>query len=252
MCFKKRPTANIVIETKRQESCTANAPEEMAMASNLSGAAPRRRRIVAIGVAFVVLAGGGLHWYRLPGSEPVRAAPPPARPAVPVSIAVAARQDVPIYVTGLGTAQGSFTIAIHSQVDGIMQEVLFTEGQHVRKGDVLAQIEPRLFQAALDLAKAKRSQDVATLGAAEKDLERSKTLVVRSVTTQQTLDQQQARVDQLKASIASDEAAIETAQAQLDFTTIRAPSDGRIGVRLVDPGNLVHANDARPIANLVL
>src|SRR5215471_4616633 len=200
----------------------------MPMANSLSGAV-RRHRVIAIGVIFAILAGGGLYWYRAPGSEPVRAAPPPARPAVPVSIAVAARQDVPIYVTGLGTAQGSFTIAIHSQVDGIMQEVLFTEGQHVGKGDVLAQIEPRLFQAALDQAKAKRSQDVATLGAAQKDLDRSKTLVVQNVTTQQTLDQQQARVDQLKASIASDEAAIETAQAQLDFTTIRAPSDGRIG-----------------------
>jgi len=220
------------------------------MASNLGGAAAHR--IVAIGVAFVIFAAGGLYWYRVPGSEPQRTAPPPGRPAVPVSVAVAARQDVPIYVTGLGTAQGSFTIAIHSQVDGIMQEVLFTEGQHVRKGDVLARIEPRLFRAALDQAKAKKSQDVATLGAAEKDLERSMTLVVRSITTQQTVDHQQARVGQLKASIEADEAAIETAQAQLDFTTIRAPSDGRIGVRLVDPGNLVHANDARPIANLVL
>jgi len=222
----------------------------MPHASNLGGAAAHR--IVAIGVAFVIFAAGGLYWYRVPGSEPQRTAPPPGRPAVPVSVAVAARQDVPIYVTGLGTAQGSFTIAIHSQVDGIMQEVLFTEGQHVRKGDVLARIEPRLFRAALDQAKAKKSQDVATLGAAEKDLERSMTLVVRSITTQQTVDQQQARVGQLKASIEADEAAIETAQAQLDFTTIRAPSGGRIGVRLVDPGNLVHANDARPIANLVL
>ena len=222
------------------------------MANNLGGAAPHRRRIVAIGIAFISLAGGGLYWYRVPGSQPQRAAPPPGRPAVPVSVAVAARQDVPIYVTGLGTVQGSFTVAIHSQVEGIMQEVKFTEGQHVRKGDVLARIEPRLFQAALDQAKAKKSQDVATLGAAEKDLERSMTLVVRSITTQQTVDQRQARVDQLKASIEADEAAMETAQAQLDFTTIRAPSDGRIGVRLVDPGNLVHASDARPIANLVL
>jgi membrane fusion protein, multidrug efflux system len=222
------------------------------MANKLGGAAPRRRLLVAIGVAFIILMGGGLYWYRIPPSEPARVASSPGRSVVPVSVAVAARQDVPIYVTGLGTVQGSFTIAIHSQVDGIMQEVKFTEGQHVRKGDVLAQIEPRLFQAALDQAKAKKSQDVATLGAAEKDLERSKTLVVRSVTTQQTLDQQQARVDQLKASIEADEAAIETAQTQLDFTMIRAPSDGRIGVRLVDPGNLVHASDARPIANLVL
>ncbi|MCL2428201.1 MAG: efflux RND transporter periplasmic adaptor subunit [Alphaproteobacteria bacterium] len=221
------------------------------MANQPSGTVRRRRRIAVIGVAAAILAGGILYWYRVPQSEPARAARPPAR-AVPVSVAVAARQDVPVHVTGLGTVQASFTIGIHSQVDGIMQEVRFTEGQHVKKGDVLAQIDPRPFQAVLDQAKAKRSQDVATLGGAAKDLERSKTLVVRNIATEQTVDQQQARVDQLKASIEADEAAIEAAQTQLDFTTITAPSDGRIGVRLVDPGNLVHANDARPIANLVL
>ena len=123
---------------------------------------------------------------------------------------------MPIHVTGLGTVQASFTIGIHSQVDGIMQKVLFTEGQHVKKGDVLAQIDPRPFQAALDQAKAKRMQDIALLGAAEKDLSRSKTLVVQNVATQQLVDQQQARVDQLKGSIAADEAAIETAQTQVD------------------------------------
>jgi membrane fusion protein, multidrug efflux system len=221
------------------------------MANHPSGTVRRRRRIAVIVAAAAILAVGGLYWYRVPASEPARAARPPAR-AVPVSVAVAARRDVPIHVTGLGTVQASFTIGIHSQVDGIMQKVLFTEGQHVKQGDVLAQIDPRPFQAALDQAKAKRSQDVATLGGAAKDLERSKTLVVRNIATEQTVDQQQARVDQLKASIEADEAAIEAAQTQLDFTTIRAPSDGRIGVRLVDPGNLVHANDARPIANLVL
>ena len=221
------------------------------MANQPSGTVRRRRRIAVIGVAAAILAGGILYWYRVPQSEPARAARPPAR-AVPVSVAVAARQDVPVHVTGLGTVQASFTIGIHSQVDGIMQEVRFTEGQHVKKDDVLAQIDPRPFQAMLDQAKAKRSQDVATLGGAAKDLERSKTLVVRNIATEQTVDQQQARVDQLKASIEADEAAIEAAQTQLDFTAIGAPSDGRVGVRLVDPGNLVHANDARPIANLVL
>jgi multidrug efflux system membrane fusion protein len=169
-----------------------------------------------------------------------------------VSVAVATRQDVPVYATGLGTVQASFTIGIHSQVEGIMQEVPFTEGQHVKKGDVLARIDPRPFQAALDQAKAKRMQDIALLGAAEKDLARSKTLVVQNVATQQLVDQQQARVDQLKASIAADEAAIETAQTQVDYTTIRSPSDGRIGVRVVDPGNLMHAADARSIATVVL
>ncbi len=169
-----------------------------------------------------------------------------------VSIAVAARQDVPVYATGLGSVQASYTIGIHSQVEGIMQEVLFTEGQHVKKGDVLAKIDPRLYQAALDQAKAKRVQDAALLISAEKDLARSKTLVVQNVATQQLVDQQQARVDQLKGSVLADEAAIATAQTQLDYTQIKSPSDGRIGVRSVDPGNLVHASDVRPIATVVL
>jgi membrane fusion protein, multidrug efflux system len=218
-------------------------------------AASIRPRSLLIAVSLAVLAAGGaLYWYLAPGPDSARAARPsrPSRPPVRVSVAVAARQDVPVYATGLGAVQASFTIGIHSQVEGIMQEVLFTEGQHVKKGDVLARIDPRLFQAALDQAKAKRMQDIALLGAAEKDLSRSKTLVVQNVATQQLVDQQQARVDQLKASIAADEAAIETAQTQVDYTAIKSPSDGRIGVRLVDPGNLVHAADARSIATVVL
>jgi multidrug efflux system membrane fusion protein len=220
--------------------------------SNRASRARSRRRKLLIGIVLVAAAGGGLYWYWQQASEPSRSAGRPGRAAVPVSVAAASRQDLPIYATGLGTVQASFTIGIHSQVDGIMQDVLFTEGQHVKKGDVLAKIDPRLFQAALDQAKGKKLQNVAMLGAAEKDLARSKTLVVRNVATQQTVDQQEAKVDQLKASIVGDEAAIEAAQTQFDFTTITAPSDGRIGVRNVDPGNLVHASDARPIASLVL
>jgi membrane fusion protein, multidrug efflux system len=171
---------------------------------------------------------------------------------VPVSVAIVGRQDVPIYLNGLGTVQASFTVGIHSQVDGKLQEVLFTEGQHVKKGDVLAKIDPRLFQAALDQAKAKKAQDQAQLTSAEKDLARSKTLVLSNITSQQIVDQQQAKVDQLKAAIAADEAMIQTAQTQLEYTTITAPSDGRMGVRLVDPGNIVHANDQGSLATLVL
>jgi multidrug efflux system membrane fusion protein len=171
---------------------------------------------------------------------------------VPVSVAAVSRQDLPIYVTGLGAVQASYTIGIHSQVDGIMQEVLFTEGQHVKKGDVLARIDPRLFRAAFNQAQAKKAQDQAQLIAAQKDLTRFKTLVVKNVETEQNVDLQQAKVDQLKAMIEADAAAIDSAQVQLEFTTITAPSDGRIGVRNVDPGNLVHASDARAIASLVL
>jgi membrane fusion protein, multidrug efflux system len=211
----------------------------------------RRFPLIAASL-LVVMGAAALYWYLTPGTDSAGAPRRSARPPVRVSVAVAARQDVPVYATGLGTVQASFTVGIHSQVEGIMQEVLFTEGQHVKKGDVLARIDPRLFQAALDQAKAKRMQDLALLGSAEKDLGRSKTLVVQNVATQQLVDQQQARVDQLKASIAADEAAIETAQTQVDYTSIRSPSDGRIGVRLVDPGNLVHAADARSIATVVL
>jgi len=197
---------------------------------------------IAIGVA----AG----WYLLQSSEQVRAARPPAAVAVPVSVAVASRQSVPIYLSGLGTVQASYTIGIHAQVDGKLLEVAFTEGQRVNAGDVLAKIDPRLYRAALDQAQAKKAQDAAQLVSAQKDLARSKALAAQSFQTEQIVDQQQAKVDQLKAAIAADEAAIDTAQTQLDYTTITAPSDGRIGVRLVDPGNLVRAADQGSIATL--
>jgi len=206
--------------------------------------------LLAVGV---VAAGGAIYWYRLPGesdtSRSARAAP---RAAVPVTVAVAARQDVPIYLSGLGTVQPTVSVGIHSQVDGKLQEVLFTEGQHVKKGDVLVKIDPRLFQAALDQARAKKAQDEAQFGAAQKDLVRVKAVALKGFETQQNLDLQQAKVDQLKAAVDADAAAIETAQTQLDYTVITAPSDGRVGVRLVDPGNLVRASDTGSIASLVL
>jgi membrane fusion protein, multidrug efflux system len=144
------------------------------------------------------------------------------------------------------------SVSIHSQVDGKLQEVQFTEGQHVKKGDVLATIDPRLFQAALDQAKAKKAQDQAMLAGAQKDLTRFKTLALKNFESAQNVDLQQAKVDQLAAALDADAAAIESAQTQLDYTTITAPSDGRVGMRQVDPGNLVRASDAGSIAMLVL
>src|SRR5712691_4175037 len=149
------------------------------------GTASRRRRIVPIAAGFAVLAASGaLYWYWSQGPDPARIARPATRAAVPVSVAVASRRDLPVYLTGLGTVQASFTVGIHSQVDGKLQEVLFTEGQHVKKGDVLAKIDPRLFQAALDQAKAKRAQNVALLAGAEKDLMRAKTLADKNAGSQ--------------------------------------------------------------------
>jgi multidrug efflux system membrane fusion protein len=200
----------------------------------------------------VVVAGAAIYWYLggIGRPEPGRVAG--TRPAVPVTAVVTARRDLPIYLTGLGTVQATLTVGIHSQVDGKLQEVRFIEGQRVKKGDVLAKIDPRLFKAALDQAKAKKAQDEALLGAAKKDLARFQTLALKSFETQQNVDAQQAKVDQLGAMIDADAAAIESAQTQLDYTDIVAPSDGRVGVRLVDPGNTVRAADAGAIVNLVL
>src|ERR1700724_1105106 len=137
------------------------------------------RRRVALGALCltIVVVAAGVYWYATQGPSPAHTATSPAALGVPVSIAVAAQQDVPIYLTGLGTVQASFTVGIHSQVDGKLQEVLFTEGQRVKQGDVLAKIDPRLFKAALDQAKAKKAQDEAMLAGYQKDLARFKSLV---------------------------------------------------------------------------
>jgi multidrug efflux system membrane fusion protein len=212
-----------------------------------------RRRMIPVAIAcFALVGGGAFYWY---GPNPsVSGAVPRSvgRPGVPVTVAIAERRDVPIYLTGLGTVQALFSVDIQTQVDGQLQEVMFTEGLHVKKGDVLAKIDPRPLQAALDQAKAKRAQDAATLVAAEKDLVRGKTLSLKSFETQQNVDLQQAKVDQLRAAIAADEAAMESAQTQLDYATIVAPSDGRVGIRRVDPGNVLRAADAKPITSLML
>jgi multidrug efflux system membrane fusion protein len=213
----------------------------------------KSRWVISVAVLLAVVAGGAaIYWFRggIGGPEPSRAAV--GRPAVPVTAVVAARRDVPIYLTGLGAAQATLTVGIHSQVDGKLQEVRFTEGQRVKKGDVLAKIDPRLFKAALDQAKAKKAQDEALLVAAKKDLARFQSLALKSFETQQNVDAQQAKVDQLSAMIDADAAAIESAQTQLDYTDIVAPSDGRVGVRLVDPGNTVRAADTGAIVSLVL
>jgi multidrug efflux system membrane fusion protein len=214
----------------------------------------RSRRIGRAALAVLAVAGiAGIYWYRgLDGAESGRAATATERPAVPVTVATATRRDLPIYLTGLGTVQATLSVGIHSLVEGTLQEVRFTEGQRVKNGDILAKIDPRPYQAALDQAKARKAQDEAQLVAAEKDLARFITLAQKSFETQQNLDLQRAKVDQLKAMIEGDAASIEAAQVQLDRTDIRAPSDGRVGIRLVDPGNTVHASDTGAIVNLVL
>ncbi len=179
-----------------------------------------------------------------------RTAQAAAPPSIPVTVAEAAQQDVPIYYHALGTVQAFNTVAIRAQVTGQIVSVDFRQGQDVRKGDVLARIDPAPFKAALDQTVAKKGEDEAQLIAAEKDLARFTTLVLKKFETEQNVDAQQAKVDQLKATIAADQGAIEAAQTQLDYTNITAPIDGVVGFRQVDLGNIIHTNDVSPLTVL--
>ena len=164
-----------------------------------------------------------------------------------MTVAPVAQRDVPIFLQALGTVQAAFTVSVRSQIDGKVATVNFVEGQEVKKGDTLAEIDSRALKAALDQATAKKAQDAAQLVSAQKDLARFQELGRKAFETQQNIDQQQAKVDQLKATIDADQAAIENAQTQLSYATITAPLDGRVGFRQVDPGNIIHANDQNPL-----
>jgi membrane fusion protein, multidrug efflux system len=206
-----------------------------------------RRTYFAVGGAVVLAALIALGLYRHGSTQ---AATNNAPPPIPVTVTAAVQQDVPIYYDALGTVNALNTVAIRAQVNGQIVSIDFRQGQEVHQGDLLAKIDPAPFQANLDQAKSKKSQDEATLIDAEKDLARYKTLVQRDYETQQNVDAQQAKVDQTKGMIDADEAAIEAAQTQLNFATISAPIDGVVGFRQVDLGNIIHTNDANPLTVL--
>ncbi len=167
---------------------------------------------------------------------------------IPVVTEKARRQDLPVYLSGLGKAQALNTVTIRAQVDGKIVQVNFHEGQDVRSGDILVQIDPRPYQAALDQAVAKQNQDQAQLGYARKVLDRDTSLFGKKILGQQSLDLQQSTTAQLEALVKADEAAVANAKIQLEFTKITSPIDGRVGLRLVDQGNIVHANDQAGLA----
>ncbi len=164
--------------------------------------------------------------------------------AVPVSIAPVLRQDVPIILTGLGTVQAYYTVTLKTRVDGEIMSVNFREGQEVRKGQLLAVIDPRPYEVALETAKANMARDQAQLNTAKANLGRSKALLAAGVVAQQDYDTQEASAGQFAGTVLADEAAIDNAKLNLTYTRIISPLDGRIGLRLIDPGNMVHATDA--------
>jgi len=185
-------------------------------------------------------------WF-FPSATPAKKLDPSAGQAIPVLTAVAETKDMPIYQDGLGTVQAFNTVTMRAMVDGPLVAVNFKEGQAVRKGDVLAQIDPRTFQAALDNAVAKKAQDEAQLANARLDLARYQKLVANAYTSAQQADTAKALVAQYAALVQQDQAQIDTARTQLSYSTIVAPIDGLTGIRQVDPGNIVHAVDATGI-----
>src|SRR4051794_26825578 len=172
----------------------------------------------------------------------------PVRVAVPVKIAPVEKADFPVVLTGLGTVQGFNTVVVRTRVDGQIDKIAFKEGDLVKQGDLLAQIDPRPFQAALDQAKAKKRQDEANLANANLDLQRY-TKLGEFATRQQT-DTQRSTVAQLTAQIAADDAAIANAQTQVDYTSVKAPISGIAGLRQVDVGNIVNASTQTGIVTI--
>jgi membrane fusion protein, multidrug efflux system len=202
----------------------------------------------AIGAVVILsLAAIVVLWRLNRGAELPDAAAQTPVPGVPVTAGTVAAQDVPVFLNGIGTVQAYNMVAIKSRVDGQIVKVDFKEGQDIKTGDPLFQVDPRPFQAALEQAQAAKQKDEAQLVGAQLDLDRYEKLLGSGWQTRQSYDQQKATVGQLQASIKGDEAQINTAKLNLSYADIRSPIDGRLGARLVDKGNLVHANDNTPL-----
>src|SRR5580692_13052953 len=197
----------------------------------------RTIRWIALIVAVAALGFYGWQQYRgaAPGVQADNAQKRPAPPSVPVTIATVEKADFPSYLFGLGSVQAFNTVVVRTRVDGQIDKIAFQEGQLVKQGDILAEIDPRPYRAALDQAIAKKAQDEANLANAKLDLHRYVSL--GEFATKQQTDTQNSTVLQLTAQIAGDVAAIANATTQLDYATIRAPLAGVTGFRLVDQGN---------------
>ena len=197
----------------------------------------------ALALGAVLLVGGGYGGWRALGGQgkPEQPAQPPS---VPVTTAVSKTADVPVYLRGIGTVQAFNAVEVHPQVGGVLIDVPVREGQDVKQGDTLAVIDPRPYKAALDKAQAQLQQDQAQLENAQADFKRYSSLVRSDFASRQQVDTQQATVSRFQGVIAADNAAIEDAQLNLGFCVLHAPLDGRVGLRRVDPGNLIQANSS--------
>lgn len=206
------------------------------------------RRLLIVLLVLVLAGGaGGLILYR-PASAPAPSGRRSGADPIPVLVARAERHDVAIRLDGLGTVQASATVTLKPMVDGPLIAVLFKEGDDVRKGQVLARIDPRAYQATLDSAVAKKKQDEATLANDRLDMARYDKLVTNAYTSAQQAAAARAAVAEMEAQVQADQASIDSARTQLSYTTLASPIDGRIGFRQVDAGNIVHASDTTGLA----
>lgn len=194
----------------------------------------------------VCVVSGYLAWNFVTKRKPDAKSAAPAQ-GIAIVAGEVAKRDVPIWLAGLGTVQASNTVTVHPRVSGALDRVAFNEGQLVKAGDILAQIDPRPYAATLQQARAKKAQDEAQLANAQLDRDRFRALVESNAESRRTLDQQEAAVRQYTALVQASQATVEAAQLDLDFTTVRSPIAGRTGVRLIDAGNIVPAGQGTGI-----
>src|SRR5215831_8589377 len=202
------------------------------------------RRTLAVAFILLAILGARYYVYNSPGAQQRRAGRFAAEGPVPVLAATVTRADVPVYLDAVGTIKALNTVTVRPQVDGRLLSVNFKEGDDVKKGDVLARIDPVIYQAQLDQAIAKKAQDEAQLANSKIDLERYERLAATAAINKQQADTQRALVAQNTALVQADQAAIDNARAMLGYTTITAPLDGRTGIRMVDEGNYVRSADS--------
>ena len=209
----------------------------------LEGESRRPRRRYGVWIVLTLLAAAAVVVYRLHLSSQAAPTKDLGSSAIAVGVSSVQKRDVPFYLTGLGSVTAYNTVTVHTRVDGEIMRVLFTEGQFVHKGDLLVEIDPRPYQVALEQAEGQLAKDLAAQQDAKVDLGRYQQLWQAGVIPRQQLDSQQATVGQYDGAIKSDQAAIDTQKLQLTYSRITSPIDGRVGLRLVDPGNIVHAAD---------
>jgi len=211
-----------------------------------------KKSVTILALLLCLAAAGWLGFRLLPAGRSTGAATEaaPSSPGIPVMAELAGYTDVPVYLSGLGTVQAFNSVLIKSRVDGQILKMDLAEGQEVRAGDTIAEIDPRSYAAAIAQAKATKVKDQAMLENAQLDLKRYRGLVAQDSIPHQQLDTQAALVEQLRGTVDADQAQIDMAQVQLSYCSIRSPIDGRFGARLVDAGNIVHANDTTGIVSI--